>query len=148
MTDKLLSPPRPQGSRSPIKRKLEANSYRVARNLLASFKYAGSGLVYAFSTQRNFRIHSLIGTIALALGLLLELGPAELSIIALTSALVMAMELVNTALESVVDLTVGNEYHELARIAKDCAAGAVLMLALAALTIASFLLLPPLVATF
>ena len=60
----------------------------------------------------------------------------------------MAMELVNTALESVVDLTVGKEYHELAKVAKDCAAGAVLMLAFAAIAIAGLLLLPALVKTF
>jgi diacylglycerol kinase (ATP) len=50
----------------------------------------------------------------------------------------------NTAIESVVDLTVKQSYHELAKIAKDCAAGAVLISALAALLVAGALLLPPL----
>lgn len=146
MTDKLLIPPSPSVHRSASRRRPEPQAYKVAHNLLVSFKYAGSGLTYAFITQRNFRIHSCISLTVLILGLLLGLSPVELSVIALTSALVMAMELVNTALESVVDLTVGNEYHELARIAKDCAAGAVLMLAFAAVAIAGFLLLPALVA--
>ena len=148
MTEKLLIPPRPTAPRSAARRRSEPQAYKVAHNLLVSFKYAGSGLAYAFSTQRNFRIHTCLGSVALALGLLLSLTPVELSVIALTSALVMAMELVNTALESVVDLTVGKEYHELARIAKDCAAGAVLMLACAAVAIAGFLILPPLVQSF
>jgi diacylglycerol kinase (ATP) len=55
------------------------------------------------------------------------------------------MELLNTALESVVDLTVRQTYHELAKIAKDCAAGAVLISALAAVLVAGSLLLPPLI---
>jgi diacylglycerol kinase (ATP) len=57
---------------------------------------------------------------------------------------VLALELLNTAIESVVDLTVKQSYHELAKIAKDCAAGAVLISALAALLVAGSLLLPPL----
>ncbi|MEO0490384.1 MAG: diacylglycerol kinase, partial [Cyanobacteria bacterium J06659_2] len=53
-------------------------------------------------------------------------------------------ELINTALESVVDLTVQQTYHELAKIAKDCAAAAVLIAAFASIMVAACLLLPPL----
>jgi diacylglycerol kinase (ATP) len=60
----------------------------------------------------------------------------------LTIALVLVLELLNTALEAVVDLAVGREFHQLAKITKDCAAGAVLIAAIAALLIASVLLLP------
>ncbi|NJN23814.1 MAG: diacylglycerol kinase family protein [Acaryochloridaceae cyanobacterium RL_2_7] len=147
MTDKLLIPPSAPTVHRTLKTR-RPSSYKVAQNLFVSFKYAGAGLVYAFSTQRNFKIHTAMGSIALCLGLILKLSPVELSIIALISALVMAMELVNTALESVVDLTVGKEYHELAKVAKDCAAGAVLMLAFAAIVIAGLLLLPALVQAF
>ena len=143
MTDKLLIPPSAPTVHRPSKRR--PPSYKVAHNLFVSFKYAGSGLTYAFATQRNFRIHTFMGSVALSLGLLLKLTPVELAVIALTSALVMAMELVNTALESVVDLTVGNEYHELAKIAKDCAAGAVLISAFVAIFVASILIIPRLV---
>jgi diacylglycerol kinase (ATP) len=54
------------------------------------------------------------------------------------------MELLNTALEAVVDLTVSQTYHELAKIAKDCAAASVLISALVAVIVAGLLLLPPL----
>ncbi|MCM1983321.1 diacylglycerol kinase family protein [Lyngbya confervoides] len=145
MTEKLIASPPPVLKRpSRPYREPRERAYKVAHNLLVSFRYAGAGLVYAFFTQRNFRIHALVGTLAMSLGLLLEVSNVELAVIALTSALVMAMELINTALEAVVDLTVGSDFHELAKIAKDCAAAAVLMLAIAALTIAGFLLLPPL----
>jgi diacylglycerol kinase (ATP) len=74
------------------------------------------------------------------------LSRVEIAIIGLTSGLVLTMELLNTALESVVDLTVKQTYHELAKTAKDCAAGAVLISAIAALLVAGSLLLPPLLA--
>lgn len=120
-------------------------SFKVAHNLLISFKYAWAGLKYAFLTQRNFRIHLAIGVVALTLSLGLHLLPAEVAVITLTVGMVLAMELLNTALEAVVDLTVGRTYHELAKIAKDCAAGAVLVTALVAMLIAGVLILPPLV---
>ncbi|MGB5633345.1 MAG: diacylglycerol kinase family protein, partial [Waterburya sp.] len=68
----------------------------------------------------------------------------EMAVITMTCAIVMVLELINTAIESVVDLTVKQSYHELAKIAKDCAAGAVLVSAIAALIVAAFILLPPL----
>lgn len=69
-----------------------------------------------------------------------------MAVITLTSGAVLSMELLNTALESVVDLLVQQNYHELAKIAKDCAAGAVLVSAFVALMVAVFILLPPLLA--
>jgi diacylglycerol kinase (ATP) len=121
-------------------------AWKIAPTLLISFKYAWAGLSYAFITQRNFRIHTVIGTLAISLGVFLHLKPVEIAVISLTSGLVMALELLNTAIESVVDLTVKQTYHELAKIAKDCAAGAVLISAITAVFVAGSLLLPPLLA--
>lgn len=141
---------------APTQEPFQANSYpdsnhlrreyawRVATNLMVSFQYAWAGVRYAFVTQRNFRIHTFIGLCAVSLAIGLKVTPVGISIITLTSALVMVLELLNTALESVVDLAVGQTYHDLAKIAKDCAAGAVLISALAAIVIASCILLPPL----
>ena len=119
-------------------------AWKVAPNLLISFKYAWAGLRYAFVTQRNFRLHTVIGTAAISLGIYFQRTTVEMAIIGLTIALVMTLELLNTALESVVDLTVKQSYHELAKIAKDCAAGAVLVSAIAAIFVAGLILLPPL----
>lgn len=119
-------------------------AFKIAPNLLISFRYAFAGVRYAFSTQRNFRIHTVIGTIAISLGIFLEISNVEMAVIGITIAFVLALELLNTALESVVDLTVKQTYHELAKVAKDCAAGAVLMGALAALFVAGIILFPPL----
>ncbi|MEM8603291.1 MAG: diacylglycerol kinase family protein [Cyanobacteria bacterium P01_H01_bin.121] len=119
-------------------------SWRVAANLLISFRYAGDGLRYAFLTQRNFRIHVGLGSLVFGLACWLGLTRIEFAVLALTIGAVMGTELINTALESVVDLTVEQNYHDLARIAKDCAAGAVLVASLASVIVALTLLLPPL----
>lgn len=119
-------------------------AWQVAPNLFLSFKYAWAGVRYAFNTQRNFRIHTTIGILAISLGFFLHIKPIEMSVIVMTCAIVMVLELINTAIEAVVDLTVKQTYHELAKIAKDCAAGAVLISAIAAVLVAAFILLPPL----
>ncbi len=85
-----------------------------------------------------------MATLALSLSFLLKLSLVKISIITLTIGAVLTMELLNTALESVVDLTVQQSYHELAKIAKDCAAAAVLISALVAVLIAGLLIVPPL----
>lgn len=117
-------------------------AWKVANSLGSSFKYAWQGVKYAFMTQRNFRIHTVMTSVALALGFYLRATTVEMALISLTCAMVMVLELLNTALESVVDLTVKQSYHELAKIAKDCAAGAVLLASLASLLVAGFILLP------
>ena len=119
-------------------------AWQIAPDLFTSFRYAWAGVRYAFVTQRNFRIHTFMGCTVIALGFFLSVTPVALAILSLTSAFVMVLELLNTALESVVDLTVGQSYHELAKIAKDCAAGAVLISAIAAVIVGSCLLLPSL----
>jgi diacylglycerol kinase (ATP) len=139
------STPPPNGASVVVERK-RLLSWRIAPNLFVSFKYAWAGLSYAFKTQRNFRIHLAIGALAIGLGVFLQLPAVEMAVIGLTIGAVLAMELLNTAIESVVDLTVKQSYHELAKIAKDCAAGAVLVSAFAAVLVAGSLLLPPLLA--
>lgn len=119
-------------------------AWNVASNLFVSFRYAWAGLSYAFFTQRNFRIHVVLGTVAIALSIYFRLSSTDIAIMGLTIGAVLMMELINTALESIVDLTVQQTYHELAKIAKDCAAGAVLISALVSILVASLLLIPPL----
>ena len=125
-------------------RLLRASAWQVARDLPASFRYAAQGLVYAFGSQRNFRIHVFTGAAVLALALWLQLSLLQLAVLVLTIAAVLVLELLNTAVEAVVDLAVGRRYHTLARIAKDCAAAAVLVAALSSLMIALLLLVPAL----
>ncbi len=122
----------------------QRGSWQIAGNLATSFLYAAQGLKYAFSSQRNFRIHLVIGAIAFGLGLWLDLELNLLAILVLTIASVLVLELINTSIEAVVDLAIGRNFHPLARIAKDCSAAAVLIASICSLLIAILLLLPAL----
>ncbi|MFL0768882.1 MAG: diacylglycerol kinase family protein, partial [Prochlorococcus sp.] len=102
-------------------------AWRIAGDLPSSFRYAAQGLGYGFISQRNFRIHLCIGSIVFGLGLWLNLRVEQLAILVLTVASVLVLELLNTSIEAVVDLAIGRRFHPLARIAKDCAAAAVMV---------------------
>ncbi len=121
-----------------------SQSWQIAPNLFSSFRYAWAGISYAFRTQRNFRVHTAVGSLAMILCWALSVTNLEIAVVCLTIGAVLVMEILNTALESLVDLTVGQTYHDLAKIAKDCAAGAVLMAAIVALLIAALIFAPPL----
>ncbi|MDZ8084017.1 MAG: diacylglycerol kinase family protein [Nostoc sp. DedQUE12b] len=144
MSQKISPSPTPTSLQTLVSNEREF-SWKVASNLFVSFKYAWAGISYSFQTQRNFRIHVSVCAMAIALSVFLHLQAVEIAVIGITSGLVLALELLNTAIESVVDLTVKQTYHDLAKIAKDCAAGAVLVSAFVAMLVAGTLLLPPLV---
>ena len=129
----------------PLPRKVRRlGAWQVAGDLPASFRYAAQGLLYGFRSQRNFRIHVVTGAVVFAMGLWLQLPLGQLAVLVLTVTAVLVLELLNTAIEAVVDLAIGRQFHPLARIAKDCAAAAVLVAALASILIALLLLVPPL----
>lgn len=99
-----------------------------------SFHHAFEGIVYATRTQPNLRLHLIAAALVLGATLYLRLQRPYVIAIVITVAMVIAFELLNTAIESVVDLmTVA--HHPLAKIAKDTAAGAVLIVAFAAVVV-------------
>ena len=127
-----------------LQRPTKRSSWKIAKDLPTSFLYAAKGIGYAFSTQRNFRIHVGFALGAFGLSFFLGLNKTDLAIMALTATSVLIVELLNTAIESVVDLAIGKQFHPLAQIAKDCSAGAVLLASISSVLIAVLLLLPPL----
>lgn len=116
---------------------------RRARSLPESFRFATAGLVYALRTQRNLRIHFVLAILVLLLALAVRLSRIELAVLALTIMLVLIAELFNTAVETAVDLF-SPQYHELARIAKNVAAGAVMVSAIGAVAVGMLLFYQPL----
>ena len=112
--------------------------------VLNAFVYALEGLVLAWQRERNFRIEVAMGAAALAAAFWLGVDPLP---VVLVSALVLGLELINTALEAVVDL-VTPEHHPLAKRAKDTAAAAVLVAALASVFVGVWLFLPALLRRF
>ena len=96
--------------------------------LLRSFGYAFQGVAACLLGERNFRIHTLAGAMAIAMGAYYRLSGTQWAVLLLAIALVLCCEAVNTAVEAAVDLVSPGE-HPLAKLAKDCAAGAVLLAA-------------------
>jgi diacylglycerol kinase (ATP) len=105
--------------------------------LLRSFNHAFNGLVYVFRHQRNMRIHFVLALLVLVGSLFFELTRAELLAVFAAITFVFVSEMLNTALEAVIDL-VTSEYDPRAKVAKDVAAGAVLVSAVNALVVAYF----------
>ena len=132
------------GRSKTLTRHNKRSSWKIAKDLPTSFLYAAKGIGYAFSTQRNFRIHVGFALGAFGLSFFLGLNKTDLAIMALTATSVLVVELLNTAIESVVDLAIGKRFHPLAQIAKDCSAGAVLVASISSVLIAVLLLFPPL----
>jgi diacylglycerol kinase len=108
---------------------------------IASFRYAFRGLWYALRTQRNVRVHVLIGTLAVLLGIILRISAVEFAMIFVAITSVFIAEMFNTVIELCIDLA-SPDYHPLAKVAKDVAAGAVLLSAMLAVVIGLFVFGP------
>ncbi len=106
----------------------------MLKRLMASFNNAFTGIVETVRTQPNMKIHMIMAFIVLIMCLFFEVSSFQLMILVLCIAFVMFAELVNTALEYLVNLT-AQHYHPLAKRAKDAAAGAVLVSAIASVFI-------------
>jgi diacylglycerol kinase (ATP) len=111
------------------------------RRVVRSFGFAFEGLATLVRTQPNFWVHLVAAVAALGLGVVLGLSTAELGLIVVTSAVVLVVESVNTALEALCDL-VSPDYHPMVKRVKDIAAAAVLIAALAAVAVALLLFGP------
>ncbi len=109
--------------------------------MLRSFGYAVEGVSVMLRTQPNFLVHLTAAIVVILLGVTLGLGALEMALIVLTVSLVLVLECLNTALESVCDL-VSPGYHQLVKRAKDVSAAAVLISAAAAVAIAVLLFAP------
>jgi len=115
--------------------------------LTAGFGFAFAGLAYCFRTQRNFRIHIAISLIVTLAGIILGLSWVEWAIVAILIVVVLAAEMVNTMVEALVDL-VTEQYHPLAKVAKDIAAGVVLLSAIGSAVVGLLIFLPKIVGLF
>ena len=106
-----------------------------------SFKFALHGMYYSLRTQRNMRIHTIAAVVVVIIAFCLGCTRDEIALLVLTAAFVVCTEMMNTAVETAVDLCT-TEYHPLAKIAKNVAAGAVLFAAVSAAVIGGIIFLP------
>ncbi|WP_125572863.1 diacylglycerol kinase family protein [Levilactobacillus huananensis] len=114
------------------------------RAFIQSLGHAWDGLRALFHYERNFRKHLAFGTAAVLAGLILRLNVNEWLWLMLAIFLVLIAETLNTIVEAVVDLVVGTTYHDLAKRAKDVAAGGVLLAATFAVIVGALVMLPAL----
>lgn len=104
------------------------------KRLVESFNYAIAGILDTVRTQRNMKIHLFTALCVLLACFLLDVSKIEFLILAITITLVLVAEIINTAIEATIDIST-NYYHPLAKIAKNAAAGAVLVTAINALLV-------------
>lgn len=142
----------PGASRSP--RRAHANAFTRSASskasgqryaLTSAFRNAFAGLAGAFRTERNLKIDACFAVLAVVLGLAFGIDAPSWLAIVVCIGMMFSLETVNTAIEAVVDLA-SPGYHELAKRAKDCAAGAALAGAIASVAVACIVFIPRLAA--
>ena len=107
-----------------------------------ALKHGFEGIAYSVKTQRNFRYQLIIFCIVIIASWFFQLTFTEFAVILALSALVLSMEIMNTAVEKTVDTFTQGKRHESAKIAKDAAAGAVVMAALFSIVVGIIIFLP------
>ncbi len=123
-----------------LKNRIE--SYKTSSNVLKSFRYAFSGISYVLKTSRNFKIQLIFGVTSLTIGFLLQISQSNYVILIATIMSVLILEILNTSIESIVDLVVKKEFSSLAKISKDTSAGAVLLASINSVIIAVYIFVP------
>lgn len=106
-----------------------------------SFRYAWDGIVWAFTTQPNFKVHILLSISVLILGFIFQITYIEMTILVLTIVFGLGIEMVNTSIETLTDLVTA-EYRQSAKIAKDVAAGMMLVAAIGAVGVTALIFIP------
>jgi len=111
---------------------MKYNSYFV--KIIKSFSFATQGILYCIKNEINFRVHIVVALLVLIFSRFYSFTKIEYMILILTISLVVTFEIINTSIETIVNL-ISPEYNKLAKIIKDTAAGAVLLSAVSAVVI-------------
>lgn len=119
----------------------------MRRKIKKSFSYAIEGIIYTLKTQPNMRIHVSVALLTLIVGFLFKISSSEWLALVIVIGFVFMLEIINTAIETLVDLYT-EEYHDLAKIAKDTAAGAVMVAAFMSVCVGLIIFLPKIIGWF
>lgn len=111
------------------------------KSLSSSFKYAFEGIWHALKNNRNLRIDFIIALLIIILSVYFNTNPYEKGVLGITILLVICSEMINTSLEEMVNL-ITNEHRKEAKIAKDVAAGMVLIAAIGSVIVGFFIFAP------
>ncbi|CAN5173484.1 diacylglycerol kinase family protein [soil metagenome] len=111
------------------------------KHLYKAFGYSMNGIKHAFTYDQNLRIHTTIALLVIIFSIVLHVTPFEKGLLGVVMVQVIVTEMINTAIENMVDL-ITKEHREEARIAKDVASGMVLITAISAVIIGLLVFLP------
>ena len=111
------------------------------KRTLRTFKYSAQGLAYAYKNEQSMWIHAAATIVTVVLGIIFKLNLTEWALIFIALGVILASELINTAIEAAVDLCT-LEIHPLAKIAKDCGSAATFVLTLVSVVICLFVFVP------
>jgi undecaprenol kinase len=114
------------------------------KRFIYSFKYAFGGIWTVWKGEQNFKVHLFAAVLVCVTGFVLSISPVEWSILLLLIFGILALETMNTAIEKTVDL-ITSDYQPLAKVAKDLAAGSVLIFSIAAIIIGAIIFVPKLI---
>ena len=125
------------------KMKFERDKVKVygPMRFLKSIKYSLDGLVHAYRYEQSLWIHGCATLLAVILGIIFQIRLSEWAIIFIALGIILALELINTAIEAAVDLTT-TEYHPLAKVAKDCGSAASFVMSIVSVVISLFVFGP------
>lgn len=127
-----------------IKLDKSGHKKRSIKRFINSIKNSWDGLKYAYTNEQSLTIHAVLTVLVLLSGIIFNATKIQWTVIVIVLALVMIAELINTAIEAVVDL-VTDKYHELAKIAKDCASAAAFVASLLAAGLYVYVFLPQII---
>lgn len=113
-----------------------------SRGFKNTFKNARKGMRLAIRSERNIRVHLATALFVMLLGVFLGLDSVKICILLLTVAMVVSMEMINSAIEFSLDAVFHNRYSKLVGMAKDISAGAVMFVTIIAVVIGCLIFLP------
>ena len=125
----------------------ERKRQKGLKKFFHSFTYPIKGLKYAYRNEQNLAVDVGVSLLVLIAGVIFKLEKTEWLVVILTIGAVISLELINTAIEAVVDM-VTEEYHPLAKVAKDTSAAAVFVIAIVAAIVGLIIFLPKVISLF
>ena len=128
-------------------KKQEKHKKMSFKRFLNSIKYSVDGLVNAYQNEQSLWLHAMCTILIVILGFALQISFIQWAIIVIALVVVLAVELLNTAIEATVDL-VTKEIHPLAKIAKDCGSAAAFVSSIMVFIICCFIFIPKIIALF
>ena len=118
------------------------------KRFIKSFGYAGEGIKYTFYHEQNIFVMIFLGIVATILGIIFNITYTERLVILVLIGVILSMEMLNTAIEAVVNLHDGDKKSHYGKIAKDCASGAVAIASIFAFIIGLLIFMPHIIKLF